>query len=280
MGTLQIADMGLARFHEKDANTGLRLVNNIHTSTPSGTSRYEPPEMDRDRATPGGGSRARSRQYDIWSMGCVMLELLIWLCYDYEAVETFRKNTKYFWQPQKDRYVVHDHVVSCMNVMDTQLQDNTAHKELLDLVRTKLLIVKVSETYESQLHFREIAKGFRKSMEDIEQKCRPSSSYFLIPVRLENFPSEDRTTHPQPGIVHENEIGLAVPPLQRDIPRTLPTPPLPPNSSLEKDNGFSILVSSPTLENNSDSLSGESRKVPDHQEVGELNHPGSMNLQG
>jgi serine/threonine protein kinase len=58
-GTLQIADMGLATFHEQEANTKDRK--GMPTQTPSGTSRYEPPEMDEKRNT----EDPRSRQYDI-----------------------------------------------------------------------------------------------------------------------------------------------------------------------------------------------------------------------
>jgi serine/threonine protein kinase len=274
MGTLQIADLGLARFHEKEANTGLRLGNGIHTSTPSGTSRYEPPEMDRDRATEG----ARSRQYDIWSMGCIVLELLIWLSYGYQAVVTFRKNTKYFWELRRNRYVVHPYVVSRMDIMDTQFRDNTAYKELLHLVRTKLLIVKVSETYESQRGFREIAKGLHISIKDIQQKCQSIASY-LTPVRLENLSYELLANIPQPGVLYENEVGLTTPP-RRDIPETSQTS-LPTHTS-DPEEGVCplVLVRAPTSDIDSDSLSRETSRITDHQEVGELNHLRAMHLQG
>jgi serine/threonine protein kinase len=277
MGTLQIADLGLARFHEEEAHTNVRQKNDMLTSTPSGTSRYEPPETDKDRAT----KKARSRQYDIWSMGCIVLELLIWLTYGYQAVETFRNNTKYFWELQpQGRYVVHPYVVLRIKIMDTQLQDKTAYKGLLHLVRTRLLIVKVSETYESQPEFREIAKVLYKSIRDIQQKCQSEPSY-LTPVRLQYSSDEI----PQPGIVYQNEVGLATPP-RRDAPRT-------PNkgqtslsshiSDSEEDVSPLVLIHPPTfpaLDINLDSLSRETSRISDHQVVGELNHMRSMNLEG
>jgi serine/threonine protein kinase len=96
-GKLQIADLGLTRFYEKEARTNVRQGKDIHTSTPSGTSRYEPPEMDKEREN-RDSQEPRARQYDIWPMGCIILELLIWLTYGYQAVEIFRKSTKYFWE--------------------------------------------------------------------------------------------------------------------------------------------------------------------------------------
>jgi serine/threonine protein kinase len=278
MGTLQIADMGLARFHEKDAHTNVRQRNDMHTSTPSGTSRYEPPETDKDRTT----KEARSRQYDIWSMGCIVLELLIWLTYGYQAVEKFRNNTKYFWElQQQNRYVVHPYVVSRMKIMDTQLQENMAYKELLHLVRDRLLIVKVSETYRSQPEFRETAKVLFTSIREIQEKCQ-SKPFYLTPVTLEYSPDEIIVNVPQPGIVYQNEVGLATPP-RRDIPRT-PQTSLSSHISDPEDAGPRVLVTRaptfPTSGINLDSIAREMPRILDDQEVGELNHLRSMNLQG
>lgn len=277
MGTFQIADLGLAAFHEKEANTNIRQKKDINTLTPSGTSRYEPPEMDRDRAS----QAARSRQYDIWSMGCILLELLIWLSYGYPAVKTFRENTKYFWQLQpRNRYIVHPYVVACMDIMNTQLQGDTAYKELLHLVRTKLLIVKFSETYESKPEHREIAKALRERMEDIQQKYLNTPAY-LRPVQLE-YPSDQIINHaPQPGAVYENEAGLATPP-RPDTPRNIR--PLPPTrvtneeqEDEEQEDGFRLLVDAPPGDG-SDSISKEVSRSSEHQEVGEPKHLRNMNL--
>jgi serine/threonine protein kinase len=281
MGTLQIADLGLAAFHEKDAHTNVRLGKDKHTSTPSGTSRYEPPEMDKEREK-RASQEARSRQYDIWSMGCIVLELLIWLTYGYQAVESFRKNTDYFWELQEqNRYVVHHYVTSRMSIMDTQLQDNTAYKELLHLVRTRLLVVKVSQTYESQPEFREIAKVLFTSIRKIQEKCQSKPSY-LTPVTLEYSSDEIIAIVPQPGIVYQNEVGLATPP-RRDVPRAPQTSLSSHISDPEEDAGPRILVSAPPFPTsgiNSDSITREMPRFLDYQEVGELNHLRSMNLQG
>ena len=269
-GTLQIADLGLAAFHEKDAHTNVRLGKDKLTSTPSGTSRYEPPEMDKDREK-RDAQEARSRQYDIWSMGCIMLELLIWLTYGYQAVETFRKNTDYFWELQEGNgYAVHHYVTSRMSIMDTQLQDSTAYKELLHLVRARLLVVKVSQTYKSQLEFREIAKVLHASIKAIQQKCQSEPSY-LLPLQLKYSSDETKENVPQPGIVYQNEFGLATP-TQKDAP----TAPRAPHTSLsshisdpEEDFDPRILVRAPTFPTPD---TRETSRVSDHQGVGELSH--------
>jgi serine/threonine protein kinase len=278
MGTLQIADLGLARFHEEEAHTNVRQKNDMHTSTPSGTSRYEPPETDKDRAT----KETRSRQYDIWSMGCIVLELLIWLTYGYQAVEKFKNNTRYFWElQQQNRYVVHPYVVSRMRIMDTKLQENTAYKELLHLVRDRFLIVKVSETYKSQPEFREIAKVLCASIRKIQEKCLSKPSY-LAPVTLEYSSDEIIVNVPQPGIVYQNEVGLATPP-RRDVPRSPQTSLSSRISDPEGDAGPLVILRAPTfptLEIKSDSSRREMPRILDDQEVGELDHLRNMNLQG
>ncbi|KAH0431014.1 hypothetical protein CcaCcLH18_07428 [Colletotrichum camelliae] len=96
-GELQIADLGLATFHQLDADTRKREELVIQTTTPTGTRRYQAPETDGEqyhRSNP-----PRSRSYDMWSMGCVMFELLIWLAYGNDDVETFQRSTPdFFWE--------------------------------------------------------------------------------------------------------------------------------------------------------------------------------------
>ena len=62
LGKLQISDLGLAKQHQE--RTSLREV---ATAEKLGSTRYEPPESYTDRET----KKARSRRYDIWSMGCI-----------------------------------------------------------------------------------------------------------------------------------------------------------------------------------------------------------------
>jgi serine/threonine protein kinase len=276
MGKLQIADLGLAKFHDQEAHTNVRQEKDIHTSSPSGTSRYEPPEMDQERRNRG---EARSRRYDVWSMGCIMFELLIWLTSGYQAVEKLRKETEYFWKleqnQQKDVYVVHPYVVSRMDIMGTQLLNNTAYKELLHLVRTKLLVVDLSETSESPGKYREFAKGICLSINDIQKKCQ-SIPLYLKPVQLE-YPSDLSIAIASKPVVYSNEKGLTTP-TRPDIPRTPQTLPSSPTERAE-EHGPKIVVSAPMSDTNADSSTEQiSSHMDHHHEVGELNHLRSKNL--
>lgn len=83
LGTLQIADMGLTKVH--DIVTRLR---NKPTVTVSGTDRYQRPETDLYPKRP------RSRAYDMWSMGCIYLEFIIWILYEPDELTRFNKSFK------------------------------------------------------------------------------------------------------------------------------------------------------------------------------------------
>lgn len=64
-GVLQIADLGLGRFHRLESRSGL------DPRTITGSPTYIPPELALDKFV--------SRAYDIWSFGCIFLEFITWL---------------------------------------------------------------------------------------------------------------------------------------------------------------------------------------------------------
>ncbi|KPM37809.1 hypothetical protein AK830_g8766 [Neonectria ditissima] len=182
-GSLKIADLGLATFHSQDAHTNLRR--GIQTMTPSGTRRYEPPETDEHRDDPG---EPRSRAYDVWSMGCMMLELLIWLVYGSDAVTKFGNSTSdYFWEVYTEpdvgrQYRLHRCVTICLQNLDENLKDETAYKALFELVQARLLVVRVDQNNKSSPDCREIAAEVDKAMEAIKKRCYSDPNY-LVPIQ-------------------------------------------------------------------------------------------------
>ncbi|KAI1739587.1 hypothetical protein F4680DRAFT_459176 [Xylaria scruposa] len=182
-GCLKIADMGLATFHDENANTMQRNMAGIITKTPSGTFRYEPPEMDQDRAS----GKPRSRQYDVWSMGCIIIDLLVWLLYGFDALEKFRKDTTQIWERTPTRYYVSSYIDACLDVMEEALGEDRVYRKVLNLVRSRVLIIDVSEVYKSSVHHREIASVLHGSLKEIQQQ--PDSLY-KIPDNL-SYPHAD-----------------------------------------------------------------------------------------
>jgi len=149
VGTLKISDLGLAKLHA--IATEFRP---IATSTPYTTFRYEPPEVftSGDSLRPGPG---RSRRYDIWSMGCVTLEFIVWLLYGDDELKSFNsrivgelrgENAHFFvLDSSADKAKVHPEVVKAMEAMkrDQECRANTAIARLLSVVEEKLLVVRL-----------------------------------------------------------------------------------------------------------------------------------------
>ncbi|RYO80485.1 hypothetical protein DL766_007370 [Monosporascus sp. MC13-8B] len=262
-GFLQIADLGLATFHEKDKHTKNRK--GMGTFALSGTSRYEPPEIDEKRNTVGPWSR----QYDMWSMGCVLLETLLWLIYGYESIGVFQDATTHFWvchdRPDRKEYFVHPYVDSCMRVMKTNLQGQSAYRDLLLLVQERLLVVAVSETYGSFPDYRETAETLHTAVEEIIEKSRTIENY-LAPVALE-YPADRIREQQQQNVVYQAGGNLAAP-RRDDVPRSSPILATHDAPSIDGNGGLKVLVRAPTGDFNSSSLSTNASANTKHQQIG------------
>ncbi|KAI4109377.1 MAG: hypothetical protein L6R37_000534 [Teloschistes peruensis] len=75
-GEFYIADFGSGKVHTYRSGPASN-----NTPSPNGTQTYEPPEFAKEGKT--------SRPYDMWSMGCVFLELLVWVIFDYRSIKAF-----------------------------------------------------------------------------------------------------------------------------------------------------------------------------------------------
>ncbi|KAL1794566.1 hypothetical protein ACET3X_006382 [Alternaria dauci] len=288
-GSLQIADLGLATFHEKEANT--RNRQGMPTQTPSGTSRYEPPEMDAQRNT----NEARSRQYDIWSLGCVVFELLLWLVYGPSGITVFRDNTPYFWQRgnrrEHGRYIVHEYVVAVMDALDTHFKPDSAYKDLLDLVRHRLLVVKFSANYDDVADdCRASASKVHQCFADIYQRCTPIEQDYLEPLKeILQYPEAElnrrapQRNEAQCNEVHEKDGKLAVPeqrpiikpalqsmqpPVEDSIPGPTqsPTPEAPDIPNPEKLLEFRLNIRKPTFHQHLGNQNSQASQASNHHE--------------
>ncbi len=74
--SLRIADFGSSKIQTYRSGS-------IHTQSPNGTKDYEPPEAISMGKT--------SRRYDVWSLGCVFLEILVWALEGFQAVKLFKE---------------------------------------------------------------------------------------------------------------------------------------------------------------------------------------------
>lgn len=87
---LVIADVGIAKVHM--GPTAVRTQKG--TGTSATTRAYEAPEANDET---GRKDFPRSRAYDIWSLGCIFFEFVIWLLYDIRAVDNFATRRPHKW---------------------------------------------------------------------------------------------------------------------------------------------------------------------------------------
>ncbi|KAI0517532.1 kinase-like domain-containing protein [Xylaria bambusicola] len=83
IGTLKISDMGQAQCHQYQTSRRSQP-----TQTRIGTMTYEAPEAVVSINTP------RSRLYDVWSMGCIFFEFIVWLLEGPAGLEEVARDTR------------------------------------------------------------------------------------------------------------------------------------------------------------------------------------------
>ena len=176
IGTLKIGDWGEAKVHF--VNTEARRSN---TSAKFGTRRYEPPEVEIG-TTLGDtlqaertGKKRRSRLNDIWAMGCIALEFVIWLLYGHDELDRFNAEVKGdfssnspFYQIKKTGSTsiaeVHRVVVHWMQhmLLDSACRPGTtALGDVLEIIQTGLLVVKLPQTGGRSMSFGKDADNAR-----------------------------------------------------------------------------------------------------------------------
>ncbi|KAI1739133.1 hypothetical protein F4680DRAFT_422948, partial [Xylaria scruposa] len=148
LGTLKIADLGLAKRHV--IATRYRRHG---TSSRYGSIQYTAPEVS--NKLPGA---KLSRLYDMWSMGCIALEFLIWMLYGNDELKSFNaaltssqvQQEHPFFQVKNRgmgaRPEVHSRVTAWMDDMrrnDPACREGTAIGELLTFIKTGLLVVQL-----------------------------------------------------------------------------------------------------------------------------------------
>ncbi|KAK1447344.1 protein kinase domain-containing protein [Colletotrichum melonis] len=160
---LVIADVGLAKVHILATE-----MRNEATRTMNGTVMYEPPEavLLLTKKLP------RSRRYDVWSIGCIYFEFLIWLLYGKAELLRFGDDITHPVNRTRQFFDVHGSGVTgaasikpgVQKWMDWIRRDprcppNTAIRKLLDLICTRLLVIEVSKLMRKESSGSDSAQG-------------------------------------------------------------------------------------------------------------------------
>jgi len=174
-GILKIADLGIARAHTKPT-----FERADKTSTLASTRAYEGPEASENYIS----DTARSRRYDCWSMGCIIFEFVVWLLFDFEALESFEshrdpENYEYYrrrfvanptepWEMME----VHPKVYTAIDlVRNDERCTGTSLETLVNLVHEKLL----KTNYKDRL----CAACLHNSVQEIIERAQNDPSYLV-----------------------------------------------------------------------------------------------------
>ncbi|KAM7215588.1 Heterokaryon incompatibility protein (HET) domain containing protein [Rhypophila decipiens] len=180
LGTLKIADMGLAKQHMFKTSKRMERTGQKYT-----TIRYEAPEAMPNFQDP------RSRRYDIWSMGCVILEFIILLLHGNRGLnEFYNERTEQERSMDTLYFTIIDRATGAAQVSKTVehwiegiLSDpecnrgsGSALRDLTMLVKDRLLVVRLPDeknmTTDEIKACRADAKELEASLEDILEKGR------------------------------------------------------------------------------------------------------------
>ncbi|KAK0619130.1 hypothetical protein B0T14DRAFT_603013, partial [Immersiella caudata] len=193
-----VTDVGTAKDH-LSSTTKRRMMNTI-TKVNTSTARYAAPELQ-DVLNRDHESGVLSRKFDVWSLGCVYMEFLIWLLYGQEGQIQFLKESDTFFETGTSeetaakvisadgkRWLAH------MSDNDGRCSANTALGALLALIKDKLLVIHVRELHEG----REKPSPQPPKEPTVEPVSRKPGSFFarLRPGRKNKKKSQPVNTPP------------------------------------------------------------------------------------
>ncbi|QDS71508.1 hypothetical protein FKW77_004827 [Venturia effusa] len=209
IGTLKLADLGRAKKHMH--KTQFRALQQQNTEEKWSTRQYEPPEA----YTASG--EARSRLWDIWSMGCIMFESILWLLYGNKVKLSFETETTQR-TPEETMYytpgdtsagrrtaTVNKLTTDCIAHMirhDPECQSDTAIGDMLVLIRDKLLVVDLPEVGKDESTCRATAKILMERMDIIYHDTKAKTTY--------TFKGADRANVKPPPQAPDNTTKIAV----------------------------------------------------------------------
>lgn len=196
-GNLVIADVGIAKFHADE--TAIRQAEGKPTTNKYGTLRYAPPKTEIGTSKTGGQI---SRRYDSWSLGCILLEFIIWLWHGNNGLSEFENErhdeiqpikTSSFWvEPHNGRPILHPVVRRwTKEELPERHKRKSALRDLLEIVALELLVIDVDS--------RRYVSEFCKSLRQIQNKCAENPAYLWNGPANQVTPSRKATAKDAEG---------------------------------------------------------------------------------
>ncbi|KAJ8133057.1 hypothetical protein O1611_g564 [Lasiodiplodia mahajangana] len=182
-GRLVIADFGLAKTH-----TAITRSRHFPTRTVTGTARYEAPEAFLQE-------KSRSRVYDVWSMGCILLEFLIWVLHGGNFLQTFNSSFESYAHPTQSGISRLDRVAQKgieLMLRDPRCGRNTALGAILDFTKRRLLVPIQGE---GNTPLRASAKELYVHLNSIINQCSDDSTYVFNAEVWETLRQSSLSSH-------------------------------------------------------------------------------------
>jgi serine/threonine protein kinase len=165
-GTLRIADLGLAKFHEAPTQQRKDLMRITNANT--GTMLYVSPEFFHAEQIP--------RVFDVWSLGCIYVEFLVWILYGNSQLVQFKKTRfDHFWEASgKNEFLVHSNVRPLLGRLSEDLKaPQTALGDVLQVVKSQMLVPDSERRSKSHDVYESLAKILARAVQEPEYLVNP-----------------------------------------------------------------------------------------------------------
>ena len=141
---LKISDFGAARINVILSQSGVERSNFSpqHSALVRGDPVYSAPDYTLDRKT--------SRPYDIWSLGCVFLEILLWTCglsdcdlqvFEFDRLKShYSRSTKFWHQDDRGKIILKEPVVHRLKQLQDYCHTRGVFRHLVRLTAKMLTI--------------------------------------------------------------------------------------------------------------------------------------------
>jgi len=173
---LVIADVGLAKIHND-----ITAARNKPTDTEAGTITYSPPEYEH------AGQAPWSRLFDVWSLGCIFLEFLVWILHGNGTLERFQKSIAprsdrpgTFWEISEiegelSRVIVHRAVTKQIKDLLKVKGLHEQLKQVLQLVAKSMIVVAQPEDGAATAEEKTAQEGDSSTISNGEKKFPPTA---------------------------------------------------------------------------------------------------------